>query len=273
MDLGAYFERIDFRGDAKPDFETLRVLHRQHLLHVPYETVDIWLGKRLVLGAEPAFEKIVGRGRGGWCYEQNGLFEWALREIGFEVTRVAGWADGAFHASGNHLLLLVQLEQTYLADVGYADALLEPVPLVAHKFSQDFLEYSLVQGEDELWRFNNHELAGGPWFEFRVEPADEASFARQCEWLQDAPESPFLQVLLATRFSTVGIEQLLGRVRKTITPNGVEGFLLNSGEELDAELRKTFGIVAEGVEALWPRIEARHDELFAGRDPLAKWED
>jgi len=54
---------------------------------------------------------------------------------------------------------------------------------------------------------------------------------------------------------------------------GVEGFPLNSGEELDAELRKTFGIVAEGVEALWPRIEARHDELFAGRDPLAKWED
>lgn len=273
MDLGAYFGRIDFRGEAKRDLETLCALHRQHLLHVPYETADLWLGNRLVLGAEAAFEKIVGRGRGGWCYEQNTLLEWALREIGFEVTRVAGWAEGAFQAPGNHLLLLVHLEQTYLADVGYADAILEPVPLVTHEFTQDFLTYSLEEREGEVWRFNNHELAGGKWFEFRAEPADEALFARQCEWLQDAPESPFRQVLLATRFSSVGIEQLLGRVRKTITAKGVEGFLLNSGEAFTRSLRDTFGIEAEGIEALWPQVEAQHDKIFAGRDPLAKWED
>ena len=53
---------------------------------VPFENIDIQLGRSLTISVEDAFEKIVERGRGGWCYEQNGLFGWALSEIGFDVT-------------------------------------------------------------------------------------------------------------------------------------------------------------------------------------------
>ena len=269
MDLSRYFERISFRGDAKPDLATLRTLHRQHLLHIPYENLDIHLGRRMTTEGEAAYEKMVTAGRGGWCYEQNGLFGWALSEIGFDVTRAAAGTEGFLPEPGNHLVLLVSLDQTYVADVGLADGLFEPIPLQEHTTRQWFMDFGLEKLEDGRWRFHNYPTGGVKGFSFAAEAADEAVFRERSEWLQTAPESPFFHALLATRFTPTAIETLIGRVRKSITSEGVEGHLLRSGPELVAELRDTFGIETEGVEDLWPDVARRHDELFGDRDPFA----
>jgi N-hydroxyarylamine O-acetyltransferase len=82
----------------------------------------------------------VTRRRGGWCYEMNGLMDWALREIGFKVTRMAG---GVMRASvgdgvvGNHLVLKVDLDRPYLADVGFGDGLVEPIPIEPGRTKQN----------------------------------------------------------------------------------------------------------------------------------------
>jgi N-hydroxyarylamine O-acetyltransferase len=73
MHLDAYLKRIHYGGSLEPSFATLRALHRVYLLSITYENLDIHLGQALVLDEDAIFEKIVYKGRGGWCFEMNGL--------------------------------------------------------------------------------------------------------------------------------------------------------------------------------------------------------
>src|SRR5262245_17536106 len=108
MKLAAYLDRIRLQGPVRPDFDTLRRVHLAHQLAVPFENLDVQLKRPLTTAVEASFEKIVARRRGGWCYEMNGLFGWALREIGFDVQRVGAGVmrerRGA-EQMGNHLCL------------------------------------------------------------------------------------------------------------------------------------------------------------------------
>src|SRR5262245_18666189 len=90
MDLQAYFARIGFTVEARVDLDTLTRLHRRHLECISYENFDVLLRRPLDLDPARIFNKLVMKRRGGWCYEMNGLFAWALEEIGFKVTRLAG---------------------------------------------------------------------------------------------------------------------------------------------------------------------------------------
>ena len=83
MKLSRYLHRVGFSGSLRSSPSTLAELLRCHVLSVPFENLDVQLGIPVTMDAEAAFDKIVERGRGGWCYEQNGLFGWALSEIGF----------------------------------------------------------------------------------------------------------------------------------------------------------------------------------------------
>src|SRR5688572_26521258 len=71
--LQHYFARVGFRGGGDASLHTLRALHRAHLLAIPYENLDIHLGRRLTLEPEAIFDKLVDERRGGWCFEMNGL--------------------------------------------------------------------------------------------------------------------------------------------------------------------------------------------------------
>jgi N-hydroxyarylamine O-acetyltransferase len=110
MDLQAYLRRMNYRGERAPTAATLRELHRAHLLAVPFENLDIHLGRPILLGQEALFDKIVRRRRGGFCYELNGLFALLLRGLGFEVTLLSAGvarAAGGFGPEFDHLTLLV----------------------------------------------------------------------------------------------------------------------------------------------------------------------
>src|SRR5688572_24693789 len=133
MEIEAYLERIGYTGARDASAATLRGVHRAHLYAIPYENLDIHLGRPLGLDVPGIYQKLVSERRGGWCYEMNGLLAWALRELGFAVDLLAGAvprASAGETADGNHLVLLVRLpEGPYLADVGFGDGFLEPLPL------------------------------------------------------------------------------------------------------------------------------------------------
>src|SRR5262249_42838960 len=144
MKLKAYLQRIRYERPVKVDLDTLIGVHRAHLLNITYENLDIHRGLPLTLDLDHIFEKIVTEHRGGWCYEMNGLLAWALREIGFPVTMLAGTVGRQAQGTtveGNHLVLLVELDQPYLADVGFGNGFLEPLPLQVGTYQQDFLTY------------------------------------------------------------------------------------------------------------------------------------
>jgi N-hydroxyarylamine O-acetyltransferase len=127
MHIDAYLERIAFVGRVRPDLATLTALQRAHLRAISYENLDVQLGRPVTIERAPIFEKMVVNRRGGWCYEMNGLFGWALAELGFRVTRSAGAVMREVSGDssiGNHLVLKVELEEgIFLGDVGFGDAI------------------------------------------------------------------------------------------------------------------------------------------------------
>jgi N-hydroxyarylamine O-acetyltransferase len=268
MDLSAYLDRIGFSGPVRPDLATLRALHRAHLLAIPYENLDVQLGRRVTTDPADAYDKIVRRGRGGWCYEMNGLFGWVLDEIGFSVMRMAGAANRKLLGDlliGNHLVLLVDLagEGRWIADVGFGDGSIDPFLLRVGPLESEGFAFRLETVEGGWWRFHNHPNGGAKSFDFQVEPADPALLAGRCDWLQYAPESGFVQNLVAQRFRNGAILQLRGRVLRRLTPDETAERLLDSADDLVAVLEDDFSLDVPEVSELWPRVVARHEQVVA----------
>lgn len=267
MELSAYLHRIHFDGSVRPDLATLRAIHRAHQYAVPFENLDVQLHRPLVLDPEASYEKIVCRRRGGWCYEMNGVMEWALKEIGFEVMRVSAGVmriQAGDAQLGNHLCLLVRLDQPYLVDVGFGGSLAEPLPLRVSEREDRPYRLGLSELDDSYWRFS--EIAHGDAFsfDFRAAPADEALLAQKCRLLQTDPASPFIQNLVVQRRTADTHLSLRGRVLAAIHATHVDKTLLNSEGELVAALQDRFDLNTPEAATLWPSICARHEALFAG---------
>ncbi|HEV7716145.1 MAG TPA: arylamine N-acetyltransferase [Steroidobacteraceae bacterium] len=266
MDLRAYLDRIRFTGPARPDLATLRAVHRAHQYAVPFENLDVQLKRPVTLDLEASYDKIVRRGRGGWCYEMNCVMGWALREIGFDVMRMGG---GVMREQigdvqlGNHLCLRVRLDQPYLVDVGFGGSLSEPMPLAAvSSFEDRPYRHSLSETSDGYWRFAERALGDPFSFDFRAVPADEALFAAKCRHLQTDAASPFVQNLVVQRRSGDMHYSLRGRVLITLESTREDKRLLSSADELVATLRERFDLEVPEAATLWPAICARHEAVF-----------
>ncbi|MGW8604261.1 arylamine N-acetyltransferase family protein [Streptomyces sp. NPDC055893] len=137
LDLDAYLARIGYEterdGELAPDLRTLTALHRAHVRAVPFENLDVALGRPVPLDLKSLQAKLVERRRGGYCYEQNSLFAAVLERIGFTVTArgARNRSRGAALPPVTHALLVVAVEgEQWLADVGFGwQGPLEPVPL------------------------------------------------------------------------------------------------------------------------------------------------
>jgi N-hydroxyarylamine O-acetyltransferase len=260
MNLERYLQRIKYTGSLEPNLETLIAVHRHHLLNIPYENLDIHFGRTLELSPARAYEKIVLEKRGGWCYEMNGLLAWALREIGFEVQYLA-CAVGQINASANHLALKVNLEQAYLADAGFGNGLLEPIPLSAGVYMQQARAFKLEQ-HGEHWRFDIPSMAVGAVgnsFDFTLEPQNLEHFQERCTYLQTSPESGFVRVVVCHRMTETGVQSLRGAVLQTIS-HGIEtSRTLESRDDYDTVLREVFDFHLD-TKALWSKVWASHLE-------------
>jgi N-hydroxyarylamine O-acetyltransferase len=258
--LDRYLSRIGYRGDLAPNLTTLTAVHRAHLHAISYENLDIHLGRPLVLGAEAAYRKIVLGNRGGWCYEMNGLLAWALREIGFHVRYLSGAVGREARgpaAEGNHLVLLVELDQPYLADVGFGDGFLDPLPLVPGRYRQGPFEFGLERA-DEWWRVRNHQWGAAPSFDFTLADRRLDEFAAQCRELQTSPTSGFVQKTVCQRFGPEGIRTLRGAVFRRITALGVAEHVIDSVAEYRETLASAFDLCVDRVDELWSRVWALH---------------
>ena len=259
--LDEYFARINYSGPVRPDRATLFALHAAHIAAIPYENLEIQLGRENVL-SEPAFiDKLVRRRRGGWCYEMNGLLTTALKEIGFNVRRVAGGVSRdvlAAEAVGNHLVGLVDLERRYVADVGLGDGPLEPFPLEARAWTERGLTFRLERLDADWWRYHNHQHGLARTFDFTEEARALAWFQKQCTLLQTADFSPFVNFAFVFRRSLRGVGALRDDSYVTVTDGVRSERPLRSRDEYAAVLKDLLGTeLGVEVDTLWAKIEAR----------------
>jgi N-hydroxyarylamine O-acetyltransferase len=247
MNLSAYLQRLNYSGPLTPSAETLRALHQAHLLAVPFENLDIHLGRPIILDEAAFFDKIVERRRGGFCYELNGLFAALLRELGFEVTllsaRVAG-ENGNFGPEFDHLTLLVQLEERWLADVGFGEAFRRPLRLdEPGAQAQPGGMYRLTP-DNEAWIYwlLDEEKEWRAQYRFTLQPRPLADFAEMCHYQQSSPQSHFTQKRVCSLATPEG-RVTLSNDRLIITRHGQrQERELASPAEQAAVLRHYFGV-------------------------------
>jgi N-hydroxyarylamine O-acetyltransferase len=207
MDFSLYLDRIGYCGSLAPDARSLRRLHLAHLRTVPFENLDIGLGRPLSLELEALFDKIVVGRRGGFCYELNGLFAWLLEQLGFSVTRLSARdlrPDGSWSPEFDHLVLLAGCPADpsvrWLADVGYGDSFLEPLrldDLVEQVQGRRAYRIAPEQGYHFAWQRDE----AGTWerqFGFTLRPHSLDEFGPMCLYHQTSPESIFTQKRVCT---------------------------------------------------------------------------
>ena len=270
MDIDAYLGRIGLTDRPPPTLEGLKALHRAHLAAIPYENFDVQLGRPVTIAVPAIYDKIVGRRRGGWCYEMNGLFGWALGELGFKVTRATGAVMRAAAGDaviGNHLVLRVDLpEGVHLADVGFGDGPNEPFAVREGTFDSNGFPYAVVRTGDGWWRLVNHPAGGAASFDFDPHPADETRLAAKCDELQTAEASVFVQNAVAFRQTPGAIDVLRGRVALRIRPDGTGKRLIENADDLIATLKDVFALDLPEAAGLWDKIAARHEQVMAERE-------
>jgi N-hydroxyarylamine O-acetyltransferase len=267
VEVQAYLDRIGFAGTPRPDLTTLKGLHRGHAMSISYENLDVQLGRPVTRDPAHAFEKIVRNGRGGWCYEMNGLLGAVLEEVGFKVTRLAGGVHRMVRGDemvGNHLVLLVELPQgLWIADVGFGDGPRDPYPLAEGPVLSDGYEYSLSRIDEDWWRLTNQPRGGAPTFDFTLEPGDPALLDAKCHELQTSPESVFVMTAICQRHMGDEIRMLRGRALRRLTPTTHEDTLIPDAAGFIEVLKRDFELDLPQAAALWPRICLRHELLFA----------
>lgn len=273
MNLKDYLARIGLSGAVRPDLPTLKAIHRAHVESIPYEDLDVQFGVPVSRAPKAAYDKIVRRGRGGWCYEMNGLLGWALEEAGFKVERLAGGvmreAMGE-QAVGNHLVLIVTLDRPWLVDAGFGDGLIEPVPLEEGAFSNGAMACRLAQIDGGWWRYHNDPNGSAPSFDFHLEVNDEALLETGCAFLQTHPESPFVQNAVVQRWENGEHLSLRGRVFQRLAADGKHLETVNNADEYVRMLKDRFKLDLPEAASLWPKITARHDVVFGAQSEASR---
>jgi N-hydroxyarylamine O-acetyltransferase len=160
-----YSARIGYSGSARPDLATLTGLHRAHIRAIPFENLDIQMGRSVKLDPDALQAKMVRSRRGGYCFEHNTLFMLALQSIGFALeTREARVRQntGGEMRPRTHMVLTMPCEgREWLADVGFGgDGLLEPIALDGGSTQQAGVVYR-VATEDAAQVLQRH--ISGDW--------------------------------------------------------------------------------------------------------------
>src|SRR5262245_52810402 len=120
--LDAYLSRIKYSGPIGPDLATLRLIHRAHLQAIPFENLDIQMGLPVRIDPASVQADLVSRARGGYCFQQNGLFRLVLTAIGFAPRACEGRVriEASTVRPRTHMVLIVPLEGgEWLVDVGF----------------------------------------------------------------------------------------------------------------------------------------------------------
>ncbi|WP_434733442.1 arylamine N-acetyltransferase [Rhizobium sp. YTUHZ044] len=264
--IDAYLARIGVERPSRLDIDSLSQLHRAHLMSFTWEALDAFMGWPSQITPAAAFAKMVEGRRGGWCYEMNGLFGAALAALGFRVTRLCGAVDReklGDIAIGNHLTLRVDLDRSYLAEVGVADAIIEPVPLVAGPISQRGFDFSIMPADGSWLRFNNQVLGIAKSFDFRLDHSDEAAMAATQGWLMQDPGSPFTQKLAVLRHTADGYVALQNDRLRRVTANSLSEERITSASHLGDTFQAVFDLDIPQPGRVWERLQTIHRDQAA----------
>jgi N-hydroxyarylamine O-acetyltransferase len=235
LDVPSYLARIGYSGPTEPTAENLRALHHAHLIAIPFENLDIPRGLKIVLDEDAIINKVLILRRGGFCYELNSAFAALLRALGYQVALLSGRvarADGGEGPEFDHLTLRVDLEQPWLADVGFGESFVEPLQLKPNLEQQDPAgTFRLTEIIDRI-QLQKLEPDGNwkPQYSFSLQPRRLEEFAGMCHIHQTSPTSSFVTRRICSRATPTG-RITLSDLKLIETENGKREERMLSDEE------------------------------------------
>jgi len=246
----AYLARLEVDRPSRLDADALAILQERHLRRIPFENLDIHLGVPIVLDEVALFDKIITRRRGGLCYELNGLFAALLRQLGFAVSVLPGrvFGPGGIGPVFDHMALGVDLDEPWLADVGFGRLSVHPIKFDSRDDQKDpggtFRVVDADFGDIDL------HMDDRPQYRLERRPRDLADFEATCWWQQTSPKSNFRQGPVCSMLTPGGRVTVSGALLIE-TDGGVrsERRLDTDAEILDA-YRQRFGIDLDRVPQL-----------------------
>ena len=228
LDTAGYLRRLGIDDPGPPSAEGLRRLHAAHVERIPYEAIEIQLGRPTTIDPHDSAARIVDRHRGGYCYHLNGAFSLLLRQLGYTVTWHRGGVQNRSDpepvgATGSHLALTVHdlPDRTrrnptgaWLVDAGLGDALHEPLPLLPGTYRQGPFTYALKPSQVEPggWRFDHDPRGTFVGMDFRPGRATIDDFLERHRFLSGSPQSPFVRTSSVQRRDAHGVDMLTGCV-------------------------------------------------------------
>lgn len=274
MDIEKYLLRIGNLVPVEPTLEALRCVHRSHLLSVPFENLTLHTGGRVQLDLPLLYEKIVNQRRGGFCYENNGLFSWLLSKMGFEVTLLSGQVRNhitlRFGPPFDHLISMVTLKgQRWLCDVGFgASGFNIPLSLETNEPQQQGHRVYRIRKDKDVhfleWQGEEDRGVNGEWteiYKFTLEPRCLEDFIEMCGYHQSSPSSIFYCKSLCSILTPGGRVTYIGhKLITTVFPTDARGSVLKTttrelkDEEIPGVLEEQFGVVLNSP--LVPKDEA-----------------
>jgi N-hydroxyarylamine O-acetyltransferase len=262
LDLASYLARIGYSGPRIATLETLKALHALHPAAIPFENLDVLLQRPVRLDLQSLVAKLVHQGRGGYCFEQNTLFQAALQALGFTVRGLAARAQWRrpedTPTPRSHMVLLVSLpEGDYIADAGFGGlSLTAPLRLEAD-VTQETPHglFRLVRAGDEFQLQVKTQHGWEAVYQLSLHEQTTADWEMANWYTSTSPQSRFLSALMAAR--PVG-ERRYGLLDNVLSIHLSDGTtqrrVLETPHELESVLRDEFGIsLPEGSERLLPK--------------------
>lgn len=269
FDVTAFLRRLGLSEAEPPSAEALTRLHQAYVERVPYETVEIQLGRPTSVDPLESVARVLA-GRGGYCFHLNGAFAELLRALGYHVTRHAAGiqrtADDTPVITRNHLALTVRdlpdSDDTWLVDAGLGDGLHSPVPLRAGVHRQGPFEFEVAPSPvaPGAWRLRNDPRASIHAMHFAPEAVAMDHFADRHVYLSTSPESGFVRTFGVLRADGRGWDVLraltLTRVEETTTRT-----LLDDRADWFTALADVYGLVVAGADRdpLWRKAVSQHE--------------
>ena len=279
-DHAAYLLRLGFDAPPPPTLESLVALHRAHLDAVPYENLDIMLGRPASTEPADVVARLGRGGRAGYCFHQNGALGSLLVALGYDVERRHGhvWTDSAhrFDTSLNHLVLLVRglptnehPAGTWWPDVGLGEGFRDPVPMTAGTVRDDGFDFQVTEVMDDGWSFRNDPRGTFTGLEVRDLPVDVPTAHHE---LSTSPDSPFRRVLVVQRRHAGGVDTVRGCVSSHVGPDGQSTRDLTEYDEwrevlADRQRLPLDDVPADDLRALWDRMATAHLAWVAAGRP------
>jgi N-hydroxyarylamine O-acetyltransferase len=251
-----YFERIGWRGRLEPTLDTLTALLRAHMARIPFENLDVLLGRGIRLDLDSVYDKLVAARRGGYCFEHSTLFRAALDHAGFAPVPHAArviMITPRSHAPRTHMFLSAAVDgRTYVLDPGFGGhGPLVPVPLVENLEVRDGPDVHRFTRRDGEWVLEAR-MAGAmtPLWMSTLEPESPADFVMGNHFTATWAESPFVQRLMLRALTKDGRVSVMNR-DVTVARNGAfEKSQLADRAALRALLKSDFEIDLPEVETL-----------------------